>query len=400
MLMELNKSSLLAAGAGIAALVAMYLYSAPAAKAADLGGGCCADLEERIAELETTVARKGNRKVNLTVQGQVNTALLYVDIEDYSNTTVVQNGNDESYVGFYVNARINGDMSAGATLEIEARELGLLALPVGGIEVMTRQSNVWIKSETLGKLTVGKAAIATRGFDEISTANTAIAAKPLSLGALSDAYLTGIDIPFDGTYRDVVRYDSAKFGGFALSATWGNSVDITKPDGDGDTYDVALRFNDEAAGFKIAAGLGYRQSTDLDINLLGITTLSLPTGDVKTVLATGSIMHLGTGLFLTGNYADQQWDAFGGFDLTGYALTGGIERKWFSVGATTLYGEWNQISVDSSGSDGEIDMYGAGVVQTLDAAAMDLYVSYRNYDLGDLGGDDLIAATAGARIKF
>ena len=41
------------------------------AKAADLGGDCCADLEERVAELEATTARKGNRKMSLTVNGQV-----------------------------------------------------------------------------------------------------------------------------------------------------------------------------------------------------------------------------------------------------------------------------------------------------------------------------------------
>ena len=40
-------------------------------RAADLGGNCCADLEERIAELEATTARKGNRKMSLTVTGQV-----------------------------------------------------------------------------------------------------------------------------------------------------------------------------------------------------------------------------------------------------------------------------------------------------------------------------------------
>ena len=45
----------------------------PSAKAADLGGDCCADLEERVAELEATTARKGNRRVSLTVTGQVNT---------------------------------------------------------------------------------------------------------------------------------------------------------------------------------------------------------------------------------------------------------------------------------------------------------------------------------------
>jgi hypothetical protein len=31
-------------------------------QAADLGGDCCADLEERVAELEATTASKGNSK--------------------------------------------------------------------------------------------------------------------------------------------------------------------------------------------------------------------------------------------------------------------------------------------------------------------------------------------------
>ncbi len=40
------------------------------AKAADLGGDCCADLEERVAELEATTVRKGNKKVTVTLYGQ------------------------------------------------------------------------------------------------------------------------------------------------------------------------------------------------------------------------------------------------------------------------------------------------------------------------------------------
>lgn len=50
-----------------------------AAQAADLGGNCCADLEERVAELEATSARKGNRKVKLTLSGHVNEAVLFWD---------------------------------------------------------------------------------------------------------------------------------------------------------------------------------------------------------------------------------------------------------------------------------------------------------------------------------
>ena len=59
----------------LSALVAAGVLAggfATSASAADLGGNCCADLEERIAELEATTARKGNSKVSLTVSGWVN----------------------------------------------------------------------------------------------------------------------------------------------------------------------------------------------------------------------------------------------------------------------------------------------------------------------------------------
>ena len=45
--------------------------SVGSASAADLGGNCCAHLEERIAELEAMTARKSNRKVTLTISGWV-----------------------------------------------------------------------------------------------------------------------------------------------------------------------------------------------------------------------------------------------------------------------------------------------------------------------------------------
>ena len=60
----MTRTSLLA----VAASASLF---ATGASAADLGGDCCADLEERIAELEATTARKGNRKVSLTVSGHV-----------------------------------------------------------------------------------------------------------------------------------------------------------------------------------------------------------------------------------------------------------------------------------------------------------------------------------------
>lgn len=400
--MTLNKplTYALTAGAVAAFTVFMIWASHTEAKAADLGGNCCADLEERIAELEATAARKGNRKVTLTIYGQVNAGLLRVDAFDFERTDVTQNGTDETFVGFAGAARVSQDVTAGYVLELDIHDLGLLGSPVNSTQPAVRQSYWYLKSDTLGKIAVGKQAVATGDFDKINTANTTAVYKPLSLGAVSDAYVTGIDLPFDGQYRDTVRYDSPVYAGFLVSASWGNSFDITEPDGNGDTYDVALRYANEFSGFRVAGGVGYRHSTDLEINILNLISLQLPTGDVDTFLATGSVMHMDTGLFVTVNYGDQDYkDA--GFTLKDYDIQAGLERRYFSIGKTTVYGTYGQLSVE----DFDVNSWSVGVVQAIDSAAMDLYASYKNYDLGDLGGgenevDDAQIISAGARIKF
>ena len=80
-----------------AAAILIGGWSMPAA-AADLGGDCCADLEERIAELEATTARKGNRKVSLTVSGWVNEAVFFWDDGNERNVYVGTNFIEQSRV--------------------------------------------------------------------------------------------------------------------------------------------------------------------------------------------------------------------------------------------------------------------------------------------------------------
>lgn len=384
--------SLLLAGASTLLLTS-------AASAADLGGNCCADLEERIAELEATTARKSNRKVTLQIYGQVNAGLLYVDINGYSDTKVINNGNDESFVGFAGRASISPDIKAGYVIEFDLHQLGLLDTGASSFEPRVRQSYVYLSSDTLGSIGIGRQAQATQDFDKITTANTSVAAKPLSLGAVSDYYLTGVDVPFDGHYRDVVRYQTPTLQGFSLSASWGPSKDAKASDGNGNTWDVALRYSGEFSGFKLAGGAGFRRDTDLDINVLNVINLSVPTGDVNTILAVGSVMHTGTGIFVTGNYADQDWKDLN-FRLKAWQVTAGVEQKWFSIGKTTLFGEYGRLTVDpTSGSSLDVDLYGLGLVQNLENAGMDLYLAGRQYDLPVLT-DNVKVITAGARIRF
>ena len=95
--------------------------SITSASAADLGGNCCADLEERIAELEATTARKGNRKVSLTVSGWVGQQITFWDDGVESNTYVHDLGTTlGSHVKFTGSAQISPGWSAGYVLQIEA----------------------------------------------------------------------------------------------------------------------------------------------------------------------------------------------------------------------------------------------------------------------------------------
>lgn len=72
-----KSASTLANLAAAGLMVGSVAMTLKAAYAADLGGDCCADLEERVAELKATTARKGSKKISLTVTGRVNANMLY-----------------------------------------------------------------------------------------------------------------------------------------------------------------------------------------------------------------------------------------------------------------------------------------------------------------------------------
>src|SRR5690606_3219491 len=96
---------------GLVLSAGVFLAAAPAL-AADLGSDGFADLEERIAELEATTARKGNRKVSLTISGFVNHNIQWWDDGEESNAYVTTNGSDPSRFRFVGKAKIDKDWSA------------------------------------------------------------------------------------------------------------------------------------------------------------------------------------------------------------------------------------------------------------------------------------------------
>ena len=377
------------------AAVAGLMVSGVSAKAADLGGDCCADLEERVAELEATTARKGNRKVSLEVYGQVTTAVMWWDDGYEDNVYVVDPQTSNTRFGFRGSARVTPDISAGYQIELAWQQADATKVREDNDEGADmpefRQAHWYIKSETWGKVRVGFADTANSGIAEIDLSNASVADGMSSSQAGSAIMQSDMGGPAFGNYEfnraNVVRYDTPTFAGFVVSAAWGED----------DLWDVAVRYAGEWGGFKIAAGIAYGENTDRN-NGAG------PTDDPAVEVLNGglSIMHSPTGLFVTGSAGTRDADDFADEEHFWF-VSGGIEQKWNSLGKTTLFGMGGE---QEDSRDRTATFWGLGVVQKIDAAAMDLFVSYRHYELdgGTVGlfgpEDQFDTVVGGARIKF
>src|SRR5688572_5768388 len=183
-------------GAGLALVLGLgILAGAAPAGAADLGGDCCADLEERIAELEATTARKGNRKVSLEVSGHVNEAVLFWDDGAESNAYIVTNDNSRTRFRFKGKAKIDKDWEAGYQIEVGVRAANSKRFtqddPRGqGADVGfdLRDSYWYLKSKTYGRGSLGLQASATDQITEINLTQTA------SFSKYSDVEDTGLGL--------------------------------------------------------------------------------------------------------------------------------------------------------------------------------------------------------------
>ena len=159
----------------LAAASAFTLSSA--AYAADFGYDCCSDLEERVAELEATTARKGNRKVSLTISGHVNQAVMFFDVDgqpNESNAYVGTNSQDASLVTFEGSADINADWSAGFLMEFEISSNSLSSASQNSTGsndgVGISYEALYISSKTYGTIWLGTYDDAIDGITEISLA--------------------------------------------------------------------------------------------------------------------------------------------------------------------------------------------------------------------------------------
>jgi hypothetical protein len=392
------------------------------AQAADLGGNCCADLEERVAELEATTARKGNRKMSLTVSGQINKHIVWHDSDAVnarrSDAFSVQDNDSasQSRFRFVGSAKIDADRTAGYVLEIGISENAGVEFSRADTLSRVRQNHVFIRSATFGQLSVGQLSQATDGVMDITLANI----RQMNQGGVADsARLIGGNIAnvfpaTQGARVQGVRYDTPTFAGFTLSASWGHSTaNFDSVDNAHDTWDVALRYVGEFNGIRLAAGVGYRETENNGAFFGGATAplaeqaVGVATKDTFW-LGSASVMHTPTGLFVSGGAGQRDRDTNGvGGDFFNWHAQAGVEKNFFGIGNTTFFGEYGSTELDIEGGATGLSsgtFWGVGFVQQIAAAASDVYVGYRSYDSDNLAGlglsDTVQVFQAGMIVRF
>ena len=397
------------------------------ALAADLGGDCCADLEERIAELEATTARKGNRKVSLTVSGYVAQEVTWWDDGGEQNVYLHGLGPTQAtHVKFNGQAQIAPGWTAGYMLRLQNLSDNPFSRgPTGdtmnqnddnglGQGVNVQMSYWYVQSKELGKLSVGRMAHAAKsaamftdqsgtqlfdnytfldGFPQfIIRSGGDLAPAGLTWGQLAFCHAQAVPLGGDcnGIVMNGVRYDAPAFAGFTASASWGED----------DFWEAALRYAGEFGGFKFLAGAGYSQFTDENTTGPSVSFHK----DSEVFQIGGYIQHLDSGLFLHAAYGlEDNNDTLlrngkTAQDSEHWYVKSGIRKKWTSLGATIVYGDYAEY-LDQLGpaalalgaTDSTFRRYGGGIAQEIDAAAMTVYLKYQRYD-ADLSGAALSAA--------
>jgi hypothetical protein len=434
-----------------ASVAALSLALSSTAYAADLGGNCCADLEERVAELEATVAKKGTRKVSLTVYGWVNKMMMHWDDGVQSNNYLgVDNTNSSTRFGFRGDATINGEWKAGYSILLDVasgarstavdqtgEDKGIGGAPTVGVDdhlIRMRDANVWLESSRVGRFTLGRlTSTGVQGTIDLGGIGNVAGNSQSLIGAafvfrrkIGDNFTSAtIGNVTDGTADfsnrvDGIRWDSPTWHGFVVGASIGEARQedrnngLTPPANPalGPYWALNLRYAGEFNGVRVASAIGYEVSSNEE------TMGSVGRPDSKNFGTSTSLMHVATGLFLQGH-----WTEFtrGNNDGTSdqaknWLIQAGVTRNYFGIGNTAFYGEYSKVTngfqtfaISSRlmpTDNGTYKMWGFGMTQNIDAAAMQLYAGYRNHGLsgGSLvavgGAKDIGIFVAGARINF
>ena len=436
----LKSTSSLAVLAAAGILVGGMAFAPTAARAADLGGDCCADLEERVAELEATTVKHGNRKVSLKISGWVNMALMYWndnggtdpnvgDLDENSDVFIGDNSYANSRFTLSGEGKVNSDVTMGFSMQLRPR-----GTTTGGVDqidhnpspnaIVIRSTYVYLNSKSLGKLQLGKQDSAADGawYQDLGGSNWVSGFGPANHGGsfilrdtaghLTSLRWASLIADASDSQEERIAYYSPTLGGFQLAASWGGD----------DTSAIALYYAGTFQTVSVAAGIGYDVSNRWDADSIGgdqadqgagSTPLALAGGEWRKLAASASIYESGSGLFATGTYQINYSDITGRNDATGWFAKLGWRKNVTGMGETGIYGLYNRED-DLYRNDVSAHQWGAGIFQDLDSVGSTLYLDYRHSTLDTDGvgalsspggtntvdGQSFDVLTAGAVVQF
>lgn len=314
--------------------------------------------------------------------------------------------------------RINSDWEAGYRFRIKVEEdargitVGQGTRP-GKATIQDDEHYFFLRSKTLGAISLGRRGQAHGGAAKVDVSgktglvanadprlygggiqlrNTSVLGLPgtggfvgsdiglpaSGAGSVTIATVYQVDDGDDGAgENNGIRYDSPTIGGFVLSADWTN-------DGTHDEYGVRLSYANQFGDFKVVGAAAWY--TQDDANDDGVND-----AENSSVLGSIGIMHIPTGLFVNAGAGETDYDTAGDANANFWYVTAGIQQKWTSLGATTIYGQYyssedNSLFGGGAFDEHDADYWGFGIVQTIDAVGMDLYAGYRRYE-ADIDSD-------------
>ena len=432
-------SRILGSSAVIAFITTAALCSIPV-MAADIGGVSYADIDERIAALESAVAHRGNRTVSLNLSGRVSQSLFFWDNGHERNVYELNTGSSVSLFHFSGKAKINEGLTAGYVIEIgvdhdtntfvdESSDDNNPARPGGNRPPLSLRLSAWnISSKRLGTVWIGLYDGPSRWTVDLSDLSRTYSVNNAVYSALwnqnfhvftkngTDTGLSwggtfGLD-DFDIIRKNEIRYDTPNVKGFSASVAWGED----------DFFDTAARWEGKLGDFSATVRLSYQRFSD-GFDPQYRCTQGGPGNTSQlctTYIAGAGFLHNPSGLFLSGAYGERHYERPDFPDSDFWRVKGGIKKGFISLGATSVYGEYYRantgttkgtaITPDSGISiidKSSLNVVGAGIVQWINAAHMQLYAGYRNYslDVKDAAGisarlSNFNAITAGAIINF
>ncbi len=387
--------------------------STGAAKAADLGKSCCADLETRVADLEASAVRSGNRKLEMTISGQVNAGMVWwsdgftaTGTRDHaffdrnSNVYVVNGSANRTKLDILGTGKIREGLTAGYSLGL--RPWGSKMDEVSQVDqnpnqntVAVESTYVFIEAEAIGKLQLGKQDSVTEeawAQDLGGSSGTIVGGNPGdwnggfhlrdSKGRLTDVTWGAVLAESNTTQVPRLAFSSREFSGVHVAASVGGD----------DTYAAALFYANTFGTVNVAAGVGYDLSRGHDAVESQAAGTNLTHATLAKFVMSGSLFESQSALYASAAFSEAASDISGRHDATNFYGKAGWKRDVTGLGETNIYAEADRTTGLQANSV-SANLWGVGITQDIAATDSVLYVGYRHTQLeSGIAGANLIDA--------